>query len=98
MTYLHELSRTHTGSRASLWAAQEELADLPVDVTTSRTIAMAIGVLVERYEIAPEEGLDLILAVSRQEYRGMRDVAVELATGGEPEAHRPAPALDVSAG
>ena len=46
---------------------------------------MAVGILVERYQIAPQEGLDLIVAVSKQNHRRVCDVACDLTVGGEPK-------------
>jgi len=89
---LHDSDR----SSASLRAALEELADMQVDATTSRTIAMAVGMLIERFKIAPEEALDLIFAVSRQKLVGVCVLASELTVGGESEALWSSPASDVA--
>jgi hypothetical protein len=98
MTHTFDEPFASDRSTASLRAALEELAALPVDVTTARTIAIAVGILMERFEIAPEEGLDLVVAVSRQ--LGdveIGDVACELAVGAVFEGPWRAPALKVAA-
>src|SRR5690348_1756973 len=96
MTHSQEALRDWAGSSPSLQAALEELADMPVDVPTSRTVAMAVGIVMERFKIAPEEAFDLIVAVSRQTLVAMDGVAADLAVGEEPEALWSAPALGLA--
>ena len=97
MTQSKEEPAEQKRSLASLRAAHEELADLPVDTTASCTIAMAVGILMERYKIEPEEGFDLVVATSQRKHLCVGDVASALTMGGEPEALWSAPAFGVAA-
>lgn len=86
MTQSNEAPGERNRSFASLWAALEELADLPMGDKASHTIAIAVGILMERYKIEPEEGFDLIVAIGQQKQLSVCDLASDLAMGGEPEA------------
>ena len=62
--------------------AQAAIADLETALTTSRTIGIAIGRLVERYAISPAQAFARLSRASAASNRKVRDVAKDFVESG----------------
>lgn len=60
--------------------------NLEIALRTSREIGIAIGILVERHRLSPEQAFDMLRAASQRSHRKLRDIAAELTFTGEIEA------------
>lgn len=66
---------------------RRSVADLESALSTSRVIGIAVGILVERGRLTPEDAVELLATVSQHEDRKLRDVAADFAYSGQgPEA------------
>jgi len=73
--------------------AQDLAGNLQVALGNSRVIGMAMGVLIERHRLTPEEAFDRLRTISQATNRKLADVAEELTRTGElPSAPRSSPA------
>jgi hypothetical protein len=63
--------------------AETKIANLERALTTARTIGMALGILMERLKLSSDESFAVLVEVSQQTHRKLRDVAAELAFTGE---------------
>ena len=73
-----------------------DLADhLQTALTSNRTIATALGVLVERLSVTPEEAFDILRVLSQHTNRKLADLAAHLVETGELAVvdERPVPAF-----
>jgi AmiR/NasT family two-component response regulator len=73
----------------ALTAAQREIALLHEALETSRTVGIAIGILVERHGYAPEVAFDLLVKASQEQGRRVRAVAADLTRTGEFPVDKP---------
>lgn len=85
------------GSRADALAAERaRAAELEQALQSSRQIGMAMGMVMERYGVAPDAAFAVLQRVSQARNVKLRDVAREfVATGRLPEA--PDGALEAAA-
>lgn len=58
--------------------ARREIAQLQVALRSSRTIGIAVGMVVERYEIGPEAAFAFLVRVSQHTNRKLCGIAAEL--------------------
>jgi len=58
--------------------ARRTIENLHTALQSSRHIATAIGILVERMKITSDEAFDVLVFVSQHEHRKLRDIADEL--------------------
>lgn len=71
----------------ALSRAQAKTRNLEVALATSRTIGMALGIIIERCRLSPEEAFTVLRQISQRDHRKLRDVASELVfTGVIPHA------------
>jgi AmiR/NasT family two-component response regulator len=63
--------------------AQAKIANLETALESSRTIGMAMGILIERLKVAPDEAFDALVETSQHEHRKLRDIASDLVFTGE---------------
>jgi anti-anti-sigma factor len=63
--------------------AEAKIANLEIALVTSRTIGMALGILMERLKLSSEESFAVLVEASQQTHRKLHDVAAELAFTGE---------------
>lgn len=63
--------------------ARDLAGHLQVALGSSRVIGMAMGVLVERHRLTPEQAFDVLRTTSQNTNRKLADVASELALTGE---------------
>ena len=70
-------------------AEQGIVADLRTALQTSRSIGIALGILVERHKITPDEAFARLSHASQVTNRKLRDIAADLVdTGVEPRQAR----------
>jgi hypothetical protein len=63
--------------------ARDEIVGLRRALRTSRTIGVAIGILVERYDISPDVAFAHLSRISQNSNRQLRNLAEELVTSGQ---------------
>jgi ANTAR domain len=68
---------------SDLATAQAKIANLETALHTARTIGMAIGIVMERLKIPQADAFDVLVTVSHQENRRLRDIASDLVFTGE---------------
>lgn len=76
-------------------AADELAGNLQVALTSSREIGMAMGIVMERHKLSPDQAFELLSRISQQRQQRVRAVAAQIAETGLvelPTGHRPAPA------
>jgi hypothetical protein len=61
-----------------LAAARVKIENLELALATSRTIGMAVGIVMERLRVPPNEAFDVLRALSQRQHRKLRDIAAEL--------------------
>ena len=66
---------------------ETKVANLEVALRTSRLIGMAIGVVMERCKLGETEAFELLVQVSQQQHRKVREVAQELVFTGAIPVH-----------
>jgi len=69
--------------REELDAAREKIANLEIALGTSRKIAMAVGIVMERYRIKEDEAFDVLRAISQNAHRKIRDLAEDVVFTGQ---------------
>ena len=69
--------------QSALHAANVKIANLEAGLQTSRTIGVAIGILVERHKVTVAEAFDTLVSVSQGVHIKLRDVAAYLVDTGE---------------
>jgi AmiR/NasT family two-component response regulator len=69
--------------QVELAAARSKIANLDTALQSCRMIGTAIGILVERYKMSPEESFRTLVAVSQHVHRKLRDIASDLVFTGE---------------
>jgi hypothetical protein len=65
-------------STDELAAARVKIENLELALATSRTIGMAVGIVMERLRVPPNEAFDVLRALSQRQHRKLRDIAAEL--------------------
>lgn len=63
-------------------AAQAKIANLEIALQSSRVIGMAVGIVMERCKLTPDEAFDLLVSVSQHEHRKLREIADDLVLTG----------------
>lgn len=79
---------------AVAFANAQKLDQLNQKVAVRDLIGMAKGILMERYKITPERAFSVLIRVSQQSNRKLRDIAQELVDSGDlanPKPKPPAP-------
>lgn len=61
-----------------LAAARAKIENLELALQTSRTIGMAVGIVMERLRLPQDEAFDVLRALSQHHHRKLRDIAAEL--------------------
>jgi AmiR/NasT family two-component response regulator len=61
-----------------LVAAQTKIANLEVALNSSRIIGMALGIVIERCKVSEADAFALLVRVSQQQHRKVREVANDL--------------------
>ena len=70
----------------ALGEAQSRIANLETALQTSRTIGIAIGIIMERAKLTPDDAFELLHAASSHTNRKLRDIAADVVyTGTIPE-------------
>jgi hypothetical protein len=77
------LLATHGALAIAASAARERADQLQRALTTNREIAMAMGILIERYKLTPDQSFDLLRVASQNTNRKLVDIAVDLVETGE---------------
>jgi len=62
--------------------AETKIANLELALTSSRTIAIALGIVIERYSVSEDDAFDVLVRISQQQHRKVRDVASDLIFSG----------------
>lgn len=62
---------------------QARADNLELALASNREIGIAIGILVERYKITPEQGFDMLRAASQHTHRKLREIASDIVLTGE---------------
>jgi len=76
-------------------AADELAGNLQVALTSSREIGMAMGIVMERHKLSPDQAFELLARISQQRQHRVREVAAQIAETGAvelPRGYRPTPA------
>jgi hypothetical protein len=76
-------------------AADELAGNLQVALTSSREIGMAMGIVMERHKLSPDQAFQLLARISQQRQLRVREVAAQITQTGVvelPRAARPTPA------
>lgn len=63
-------------------SAQAKIANLEIALQSSRVIGMAVGIVMERCKLTPDEAFDLLVSVSQHEHRKLREIADDLVLTG----------------
>jgi hypothetical protein len=72
---------------SQLAEAQRKIENLQIALQSSRHIAAAVGILMERMKVTTEEAFDMLVFVSQHEHRKLRDIAEQLLfTGALPDS------------
>ena len=69
--------------RHALARAETEIATLTDALQSNRTIGIAIGILVERYDISPDVAFAYLKRISQDQNRKLRALAIELVSTGK---------------
>lgn len=69
---------------------RSEVTNLEYALKTSRTIGMAMGILIERHKLSPELAFEMLRLASQHGNRKLRDLALDLVYTGELSAWPPA--------
>jgi hypothetical protein len=69
--------------RHALAKAETEIATLTEALQSNRTIGIAIGILVERYDISPDVAFAYLRRISQDHNRKVRELAIELVSTGK---------------
>ena len=72
-------------SEDALAAARTKIENLELALQTSRTIGMAVGILMERLRVTQDEAFDVLRSLSQHQHRKLRDIASELTFCGAVE-------------
>ena len=75
---------THAALALESAAARERNAELADALRSSRLIGMAMGIVMARRLLTPEQAFDVLRRGSRRQGRKVRDLAAEIVTTGEP--------------
>lgn len=70
-------------ARLRLVEALDRVANLETALKSSRTIGTAVGILVERHRISPDEAFARIAAWSQRTHRKVSEIASDLVLTGE---------------
>jgi transcriptional regulator with GAF, ATPase, and Fis domain len=72
----------HAALAIALVAEREQIANLQTALQSSRTIGIAMGVLMTRRLITSEQAFDLLRTASQHTHRKLRDIATDVAETG----------------
>lgn len=72
-------------TEALLEAAMAKIQNLEIALETSRTIGMAVGIVMERLRLPPDQAFDVLRRISQQHHRKLRDLASDLVFCGAVE-------------
>ena len=72
-------------ARADLAAARADVAELQRALATSRQIGMAMGILMERHRLTPEQAFDRLRDLSQRRNVKLRDLADQVVYTGDTE-------------
>ena len=75
------------GARTDLAAATAHAEHLQRALITNRQIGMAMGILMERHRLTPEQAFDRLRRLSQQRNVKLRDLAEQLIYTGETKRH-----------
>lgn len=81
--------------RGQAEAADELAGNLQTALTSSREIGMAMGIVMERHKLSPDQAFELLARISQQRQHRVREVAAQIAQTGLvelPRGYRPTPA------
>lgn len=67
---------------AELAEARRQVKDLNIALSTSRTISMAIGVLMATFKITSDAAFDMVVVASQNTHRKLRDIAQDVVETG----------------
>jgi AmiR/NasT family two-component response regulator len=70
-------------ARADLAAALVDVAELQRALATSRQIGMAMGILMERHRLTPEQAFDRLRDLSQRRNVKLRDLADQVVYTGD---------------
>ena len=66
---------------AALQEARARIAELEAALSRSRTVGMALGIIVERGKVTPENAIDVLRELSSERGSSMDDVAAGIVAG-----------------
>ena len=72
-------------ARADLAAARADVTELQRALATSRQIGMAMGILMERHRLTPEQAFDRLRDLSQRRNVKLRDLADQVVYTGDTE-------------
>lgn len=67
---------------ATITAVEAEVANVKAPLNPTRTIGIALGIIMPAHKITPDEAFEVLRVTSRHSYRMVRDVADEVALTG----------------
>jgi AmiR/NasT family two-component response regulator len=70
-------------ARADLAGARADVAELQRALATSRQIGMAMGILMERHRLTPEQAFDRLRDLSQRRNVKLRDLADQVVYTGD---------------
>lgn len=90
---LHETMAPHitlapddaANPEALLTAARTKIENLEIALETSRTIGMAVGIVMERLRLPQDQAFDVLRRISQHHHRKLRDLASEIVFCGAVE-------------
>ena len=66
--------------------AQSRITNLEIALNSSRTIGMAIGIVMERQKLTADDAFELLQSASKRTNRKVRDIAADIVfTGAVPD-------------
>src|SRR6185437_6588361 len=71
--------------RVRVEAADELAANLQLALASSREIGMAMGIVMDRYKLSPDQAFELLGRISQRRQRRVREVAAQIAETGAVE-------------
>lgn len=80
-----DVAHDDVGVTEELAAAHAKIENLELALQTSRTIGMAVGIVMERLRVTSDEAFDVLRALSQHKHRKLRDIAAELTYSGTVE-------------
>ena len=81
-----ELDGDGVDLRRELTEAHTKIANLEMALQSARTIGMAMGILIERRRITPDQAFEILRTASQHDHTKLRDVADHVVlTGSVPD-------------